>query len=95
MLTCSRRSWSRRIGDYNGNMTPVPLSSHTFRRIAIFARIPEIYARVLDYKAATYVFAVPQLPTFLRHRPPKAMRKQYLSKEQGYINPNMLLSSSC
>ncbi|RYN34544.1 hypothetical protein AA0119_g12375 [Alternaria tenuissima] len=71
--------WSRRIGDYNGNMTPVPLSSHTFRRIALFARIPEIYARVLDYKAATYVFAIPQLPSFLRHRSPKAMRKQYLS----------------
>ncbi|KAH6864282.1 hypothetical protein B0T12DRAFT_25565 [Alternaria alternata] len=79
MLMCSRRSWSRRIGDYNGNMTPVPLSSHTFRRIALFARIPEIYARVLDYKAATYVFAIPQLPSFLRHRSPKAMRKQYLS----------------
>ncbi|CAN9227029.1 unnamed protein product [Alternaria sp. RS040] len=72
-------------------MTPVPLSSHTFRRIALFARIPEIYARVLDYKAATYVFAIPQLPSFLRHRSPKAMRKQYLSKEQGYIVPSIIV----
>ncbi|KAL1799470.1 hypothetical protein ACET3X_003507 [Alternaria dauci] len=71
--------WSRRIGDYNGNMTPVPLSPHTFRRIAQFSRIPEIYARVLDYKAATCIFATPQLPLFLRHTSPKVIRKRYLS----------------
>ncbi|KAH6881705.1 hypothetical protein BKA58DRAFT_6907 [Alternaria rosae] len=60
-------------------MTPVPLSSHSFGRIAPFARIPEIYARVLDYKAATYVFANPQLPLHLARTSPKDVRSRYLS----------------
>ncbi|KAG9193670.1 hypothetical protein G6011_03705 [Alternaria panax] len=60
-------------------MTPVPISARTFARIAPFARVPGIYARVLDYKAATYVFATPQLPSFLTHTSPEEVRKRYLS----------------
>lgn len=82
MLTSSHRSWSRRIGDYNGDMTPVPLSSHTFGRIAPFARVPEIYPRVLGYKAATYIFANPQIPLVLRPTSPKEARRRYLSKQK-------------
>jgi hypothetical protein len=70
------------MGEYNGEMTPVPLSSRMFMRIAPFARIPEIYARVLDYKAATYLFASPQLPSNLPRISPREMRKRYLSKQQ-------------
>ena len=77
-------SWSRRVGEYNGNMTPVPLSSHTFARVAPYARIPKIYARLLDYKAATYVFASPQLPPSLSHTSLKEVRNRYLSKRETH-----------
>jgi hypothetical protein len=67
------------MGEYNGSMTPVPLPLHMYARIAPFARIPEVYPRVLDYKAATHVFASPQLSPHSSHLSPQQVRKEYLS----------------
>jgi hypothetical protein len=56
------RSWSTRIGDYNGDMIPIPMSTALFARLAPFARIPRIYPQLLVDKSPTCVFTTPQVP---------------------------------
>jgi hypothetical protein len=73
-------SWSRRIGEYNGDMIPIPMSREHFARVALFARIPSIYPRILVNKTATCVFTVPQVPPEIsRHSSPSAIRNEHLS----------------
>ncbi|KAH7396402.1 hypothetical protein BKA66DRAFT_455045 [Pyrenochaeta sp. MPI-SDFR-AT-0127] len=71
--------WSRRLGDYNGDMIPIPLSPEMFARISPFARIPETYRRIVEYKTATNVFATPQIPRGFSNSSPEQVRKEYLS----------------
>lgn len=66
------------MGEYNGDMIPVPLSPDMYARISPFVRIPEIFPRILEYKTATNVFARPQVPYNISPLPPEHIRKEYL-----------------
>jgi hypothetical protein len=77
--TTRRYSWSRRVGEYNGDMIPIPLSQANYVRIAPFARMARDYTCVLEYKTAACMFTTPILPSHLPPVSSYGLCDEYLS----------------
>jgi hypothetical protein len=72
-------SWSRRIGEYNGEMIPLPLSLEHYNRIAPYGRIARDYTYVLKFKTAACMFTIPTLPNQTPTPTSQSLREDYLS----------------
>ena len=75
----SAQSFSVRQGEYNGEMSPIPISQILFAKIAQYARIPLVYSEILSRNTAMTVHATPQLPPTYPPLSPANIRKEYLS----------------
>lgn len=79
-LISAYHSWSRRTGDYTGEMVPLPLSRLMFERLAPYARISQKYIHVLAYKTSACMFTTPTLPVNIGTMSTTRLRDEYLSK---------------
>jgi hypothetical protein len=77
-----RNSFSVRLGKYNGNLGPLPMSEALFKKIAPFARISDVYIDVMNRKTAMHVYVTPQVHQHTVPTPLNTVqiRNQYLSK---------------